>query len=76
VKPGAYPRVEHLKGAFFCEALALPSNIRLGWKGLLGANTLTYYNNPKIAAVKSFIVQAPEELIQKFMNECNHYLLK
>jgi hypothetical protein len=30
---GAYPRVEHLKGA------ALPANIRLSWKGLQGTNT-------------------------------------
>ncbi len=38
-KAGAYPRVEHLKGA-------LPTNIRLGWKGLPGTNTLAYYGNP------------------------------
>jgi hypothetical protein len=31
---GAYPRVEHLK-----YALALPANIRLGWRGLPGKNS-------------------------------------
>ncbi len=39
-------------------ALALPANIRLGWKGLPRANTLAYCGNPYITAVKSFIVQA------------------
>jgi len=35
-----------LKGRF----LALPTNIRLGWKGLPGTNTLAYYqNSPKKA---------------------------
>jgi hypothetical protein len=42
----AYRRVEHLMGA------------SLGWKGLSGTNTLAYYENPLITAVKSFIVQA------------------
>jgi hypothetical protein len=37
--------------------LALPTNIRLGWKGLPGTNALGYYENPKITAVKSFIVK-------------------
>ncbi len=40
VRSGAYPRVEHLK------ACSLPANIRLGWKGLPGTNTLAYYENP------------------------------
>jgi hypothetical protein len=35
-----------------------PTTIRLGWKGLSGTNTLAYYENPQIIAVKSFIVQA------------------
>jgi hypothetical protein len=38
--------------------LALPTNIRLDWKGLPRTNTLAYYENPEIAAVKSFIAQA------------------
>ncbi len=36
-----------------------PENIRLGWRGLSGTNTLACYENPEITAVKSFIVQAP-----------------
>jgi predicted small integral membrane protein len=45
-RPGAYPRVEHLKGPSLRLALALSANIRLGWKGLSGTNTLAYYENP------------------------------
>jgi hypothetical protein len=30
---------------FMIVALALPTNIRLGWKGLPGTNTLSYYEN-------------------------------
>ncbi len=44
--PGAYHRVEHLKGATLGQAPALPANIRLGWKGLPGTNTLAYDKNP------------------------------
>jgi len=43
VRPGADPRVDHLKGASLAN---LPENIRLGWKGLPGTNTLAYYENP------------------------------
>jgi hypothetical protein len=39
--------------------LASPTNIRLGWKGLSGTNTLAYYKKPQITAVISFIVQDP-----------------
>jgi hypothetical protein len=57
--PGAYPRVEHPIGASFGKAPALPANIRLGWKGLPEMNTLAYYENPYITAVRGFTVQAP-----------------
>jgi len=36
-KAGAYPSDE--------SALTLPANVRLGWKGLPGANTLAYCKN-------------------------------
>jgi hypothetical protein len=36
----------------------LHSVLRLGWKGLTGTNTLAYYKNLLITAVKSYIVQA------------------
>jgi hypothetical protein len=45
VRPGAYPRVEHLKDASLGKALALLTNIRLGWIGFPGTNTLAYYKN-------------------------------
>jgi hypothetical protein len=34
--------------------MALPTNNRLGWKGLPWTNTLAYYENSEIAAVKIF----------------------
>ncbi len=40
------------------------TNNRLGWKGLPGTNTLAYYENSKITALKSFITSAPD-LIQE-----------
>ncbi len=33
--------------------MALPTNIRLGWKGLPGTNALGYYEKSKLTAVKS-----------------------
>jgi hypothetical protein len=33
-------------------------NIRLGWKGLSGTNTLAYYNNSKIRVVEGVIALA------------------
>ncbi len=44
-KPRAYPMVEHSKGASLGKAPSLPANIRLGWNGLPGINTLAYYEN-------------------------------
>jgi len=46
VRPGAYPRVEHLKGASEDQAPALTANIRLSWKDMPRINTLAYYENP------------------------------
>jgi hypothetical protein len=40
--------VEHLKGASFVEATALPQNIRLGWKGLPVTNTLQKLRAEKV----------------------------
>ncbi len=41
------PDVKNLTGAPLCgRPLALPTNIRLGWKALPGTNTLPYYENP------------------------------
>ncbi len=44
-RPGAYPRVEHLKGVSLGWASTLPANTIQSWRGLQGANTLTYYEN-------------------------------
>ncbi len=40
-------------------ALALVTNIRLGWKQKAVENTLAYYETATIMAVKSFIEQGP-----------------
>jgi hypothetical protein len=49
-------RVKNLSGApFLGRLLALPVNIRLGWKGLLGTNTLAYCEHVYTADVKSVI---------------------
>jgi hypothetical protein len=45
VRPGVYLRVEHLQSASLTEAQALPTTIKLGWKGLQGTSTLAYYGN-------------------------------
>jgi hypothetical protein len=55
-------RVKHLSSASLLDRLlALPTNIRLGWKGFPQSNTLAYYENPLITSVKSFIRLAPEQ---------------
>ena len=54
-KAGAYPSEQPFRCSTLGSAPALPANIRQGWKGLLGTNTLAYYENLYITAVKSFI---------------------
>ncbi len=51
--------MKHLSGSpLQSRLLTLPTNIRLGCKGLPGINTLAYCENPLITAVKSLIAQA------------------
>jgi len=45
LRPGAYPKGEHLEGGSLGYALALPTNIRLGGKSLPKTNALAYYKN-------------------------------
>ncbi len=48
VRPGGLKwktRVEDLKGSSLVQAPALPTNIKLGWKGLPWTNTVAYYEN-------------------------------
>ncbi len=42
---GTYSKVEHLKGSSLGYYRALLENIRLGWKGLPGTNTLAYHKS-------------------------------
>ncbi len=52
-------QVKHLSGApLYGNLLALPTNIRLGWKGLSGTNALAYYEKAQLTAVKCFITLA------------------
>jgi hypothetical protein len=44
-RPGAYPRVEHLKGVSLWQAPALLTSTILYWKGLPGANTPAFDEN-------------------------------
>ncbi len=60
--------------------LALPTNNRLGWKGLPGTDALAYYGNPEIMAVISFMIQTLGQLGDKALrlNEPTpqqHYIL-
>ncbi len=55
-----------LSGApLYGKLLALPTNVRLGWKSLPRTNTLAYYKSLEITAVKSFITLAPGQNITK-----------
>jgi hypothetical protein len=58
-RPGAYPGEEHLKVSSIGYDPALPTNIRLGWKGWPVTKTLAYYEHLYIMAVKSFITFGP-----------------
>jgi hypothetical protein len=40
---------------------ALPTNIRLDWKGQPGTNALAYYEKSYLTAVKSFITLGTDE---------------
>ncbi len=42
----------NLGSPFKGRLLASPTNIRVVWKGLPGTNTLAYYENPLVKAVK------------------------
>ncbi len=57
-KARSLPKVEHLKGASLGQALALPTNIRLGWKGFAGTYALAYFEKSLLTTVKSFITLA------------------
>ncbi len=51
--------MKHLSDALLIgRLLALPANIRLGWKGLPGINALAYYEKSSLTAVKFFITLA------------------
>jgi hypothetical protein len=61
--------VKYLKGALLDQAPALLTNLRLGWRGLPGTNTLAYYKNSLIADRKSFITLASDlNVIKLFLS--------
>jgi hypothetical protein len=71
VRLGAYPRVEHLKCALIGEAPGITCKL-LGWEGLPRTNTLAYYKDSYITAIKSFIGLAlKEKICQEILrNDC------
>ncbi len=53
-------QVKHLSGApLLGIILTLPTNIRLGCKGLLVTNTLAYYKHSYITGVNFFVTLGP-----------------
>jgi hypothetical protein len=67
---GAYPILTPVRWFNLGQAFSLtPTNIRLGWKGLIGINTPTYYKHLYITASKSLITLVPE------VNVLNLFLL-
>jgi hypothetical protein len=55
VRPGAYTKVEHLKGASLEWAMTLLSYIILVCEGMPMTETIAYCENSLITAVKSLI---------------------
>jgi hypothetical protein len=49
--------------------VALLTNVRQGWKSLQETNTLAYYENPKIADLKSFLTLAPRANVIKLFTD-------
>ncbi len=58
-KAGAYLSEAPFRRSTLGGLLALPTNFRLGWKGLPETNTLAYHEHSEIPVVKSFITLGP-----------------
>jgi hypothetical protein len=71
VRPGAFPRVEHLNGVLLGYAPALPANVRLGKKGLPGTNALAYYKRGNLRSVKSFITLSRGTILLVLFASCH-----
>jgi hypothetical protein len=73
-RPGAYLRVEHLKGSSIGKAPAFPTHIRLGGKGFLGVNTVAYLKKIVSYGRKKFYNIAPrEEMFEKVKHSSGLY---
>jgi hypothetical protein len=57
----------YLKGASLWYATVLLKNIRLGWKGLPGANTLTYYNYCKLRLQFFMIMGLGDKVFEAYL---------
>ncbi len=70
-------RVKHLSGSpLQGRLLTFPTNIRIGWINLPGANTLAYYENLYITDKKSFKTLTPEQnllLLMRCFSTCFTY---
>jgi hypothetical protein len=61
-KAGAYPNEEPKRRV---GSMALPTNIRLGWKGLPRTNTLAFHEHLLIMDVNGFITLGPRNNVIK-----------
>jgi hypothetical protein len=59
---GAYQSEAPLRCSTLGRLLTLIANIRLGWNGVPGKNTLAYYKHLKITAVKSCITLGTRQM--------------
>jgi hypothetical protein len=67
--------VKHVPGSpLEGRLLALPTNIRLGWKGPSGIHTLSYYNLRSFVKYghKSFITSTPDRAQRHFRRKIRH----
>jgi hypothetical protein len=63
-KNGAYPTEATSTAPLWGRLLALPTNIRLGWKGLLGINTPSFFQHPKFRNACNKLVFVPGKPFQ------------
>ncbi len=64
--------VKHLPGfPLWGRLLALPTKIRLSWKGSQGANTLACFENWSVRALKRFTALAPGQFLHPFVTNKN-----
>ncbi len=59
VRSRAYPRVYHPVRSLLKETSAFLAKLRLNWESLPETNTVAFYENSQITAIKSFMTIGP-----------------